>query len=151
MNLNTCVTHDHQKKVKKKSYGQKQRILRSSARFQDSYRWGRRERWWSRRRRWPGWDPPTGYCQGFHHLCNGNMRSHTEKPCTIVSQFTTYTLRPEDVVRRWMHSTKIGSWHFQNINNLFPIDDDAVRVWKWQHGNYYFCFHPSKHIIGWWR
>lgn len=30
---------------------------------------------------------------------------------------------------------KIGSWHFENINNLFPIDDAAIRVWNWQHGN----------------
>jgi len=49
-----------------------------TAQVQDSYRLGRQEHWWSRKTRWPGWDPPTGYCHGLHHLCNGNMWSHTQ-------------------------------------------------------------------------
>ncbi len=66
---------------------------------------------------------------------------------TILYTYThTHTHTPEDAVRRithqseneclWLHNRKIGSsWHFVNINNLFPIDNAAIRVWNWQHGN----------------
>ncbi len=80
-----------------------------------------------------------------------NPRTPSPSSCfysTTVSQFSTltHTHTPEEAVRRvthqseneclWLHNRKIGSsWHFENINNWFPIDNAAIRVWNWQHGN----------------